>query len=90
MAAGLPVVTTNVGGLSEAISDDVNGRLVPPLDNAALTEAIVDVLSDPAYAARLGTAARSRSLELFTTDRCVEAHLKAYEIALQEPVHERS
>ncbi len=83
MATALPVVTTAVAGLPEAIESGVNGRLVPPLDAAALASAIVDVLTDPEYAARLGHAARVRALERFTTDRCVEDHLRAYEMALQ-------
>lgn len=83
MAAALPVVTTAVAGLPEAIESGVSGRLVPPLDPAALADAIVQVLMDPVYGARLGDEARVRALERFTSDRCVENHLQAYEIALR-------
>jgi glycosyltransferase involved in cell wall biosynthesis len=83
MATALPVVTTAVAGLPEAIESGVNGRLVPPLDPAALADAIVQVLTDPVYAARLGDAGRVRALERFTTDRCVEDHLRAYNIAFR-------
>jgi glycosyltransferase involved in cell wall biosynthesis/ubiquinone/menaquinone biosynthesis C-methylase UbiE/uncharacterized protein YbaR (Trm112 family) len=82
MATGLPVVTTAVAGLPEAIEDGVNGRLVPPLDPPALARAIVEILTDPVLAARLSKAARSRAVERFATGRCVDDHLTAYGMAL--------
>ncbi len=82
MASGLPVVTTAVAGLPEAIEDRVSGRLVPPLDPPALAQAIVQVLTDPVLAARLSDAARARAVERFATSRCVEDHLTAFDMAL--------
>jgi glycosyltransferase involved in cell wall biosynthesis/SAM-dependent methyltransferase/uncharacterized protein YbaR (Trm112 family) len=81
MAAGLPVVTTAVAGLPEAIEDGVNGRLVPPLHPPAMANAIVELLIDPALAERLSKAARGRAIERFSTSRCVADHLAAYEVA---------
>lgn len=52
-----PVVATAVGGFAEFLADGVNARLVPPGDAGALVEALGDVLSDPARAARLANAA---------------------------------
>ncbi len=57
LAIGLPVVATDVGGVSEAISNDVNGLLVPPRDPAALADAIAALVVDPARRARLSEAA---------------------------------
>lgn len=82
MATGLPVVTTAVAGLPEAIDDGVSGRLVPPHDPLALAGPIVEILTDPGVAARLSEAARKRAVERFATSRCVADHLAAYEIAL--------
>ena len=50
MASGLPVVTTAVAGLPEAIDNGVSGRLVPPHDPPALSRAIVEILTDPGMA----------------------------------------
>jgi glycosyltransferase involved in cell wall biosynthesis/SAM-dependent methyltransferase/uncharacterized protein YbaR (Trm112 family) len=81
MATGLPVVTTAVAGLPEAIEDNVNGRLVPPLDPSAMATAIVELLVDPGLAERLSEAARHRAVERFATSRCVADHLTAYGVA---------
>ena len=56
---GRGVVGSRVGGIPDLVEDGVNGRLVPPGDAAALADALVDVLSDDALAARLGDAARA-------------------------------
>jgi glycosyltransferase involved in cell wall biosynthesis/SAM-dependent methyltransferase/uncharacterized protein YbaR (Trm112 family) len=94
MASGLPVVTTAVAGLPEAIDDRINGRLVVPLNPPALADAIIEVLADPIAAASIGAAARDRAVERFTIDRCVEAHLTAYDLAFvrrsREPVRRRA
>lgn len=46
MASAIPVVATQVGGVSELVEDGVSGRIVPPGDAAALATAIRDVLAD--------------------------------------------
>jgi len=58
MACGTPVVAFAIGGIPEVIRDAENGRLVPPFDAATFARAILDLLLDPAQAARLGEAAR--------------------------------
>ena len=60
MAAGVPVVSTDVGGISEAVEDRVSGLLVPPGDHVALANALVQVLEDPVLSARLRAAATTR------------------------------
>ena len=47
MAAGLPVIASDVGGVAELVVDGVTGRLVPPGDPAALAAALDDLLADP-------------------------------------------
>lgn len=56
VASGLPVVAADAGALPELVRPDHNGLLVPPNDPHALSEAMLRILSDPAYAARLGRA----------------------------------
>jgi phosphatidylinositol alpha-mannosyltransferase len=61
MAAGLPVVASDIPGFTEVVRDGVDGSLVPPRDPAALAEAVARVLDDPALADRLAMAARERA-----------------------------
>ncbi|MBM3307187.1 MAG: glycosyltransferase family 4 protein [Candidatus Eisenbacteria bacterium] len=60
MAAGLPVVSTDVGGISEAVVDRVTGRVVPRRDPDALADATAEVLGRPDHGAALGRAGRAR------------------------------
>lgn len=57
MAAGLPVVATNVDGIPEDIENGVSGLLVPPGNAAALADAIETVLTNPVLAQNLGRTA---------------------------------
>ncbi|MBN1993496.1 MAG: glycosyltransferase family 4 protein [Anaerolineae bacterium] len=63
MATGLPIVATAIDGNAEAITDGVNGRLVPPGDVAALAQAVLDLLQNPQVAAAMGAAGRQRAAE---------------------------
>ena len=78
MAFGVPVVAASAGGIPEAVTDGLTGRLVPPRDPDALAAALVDVLADPARRAAWGRAGRQRFEERFTADRMVEATLATY------------
>jgi glycosyltransferase involved in cell wall biosynthesis len=68
LARGLPVVATNVGGVSEALGNATDGSrpglLVAPGDPQALAQALRQWLGDPQERARLRVAARSRRLTL--------------------------
>jgi len=68
MAASLPVVATDVGGNAEAVKDGVSGFIVPPDDIAALSEAIIELLSDPSKAKEMGIAGRDLAAERFTIE----------------------
>lgn len=61
MAAGLPVVATDIPGYREVVTDGVEGLLVPPRDPEALAAGLVRVLRDPGLARRLGEAGRERA-----------------------------
>ena len=60
IAAGAPLVTTNVGGLGEAVIDGQTGLSCPPRDVAALATAVRAALDDPVAAQRRATAAGER------------------------------
>jgi glycosyltransferase involved in cell wall biosynthesis len=72
MAAGRPVVATNVGPIPEVVADGETGLLVPPGRPEALAEAIVRVLTDRPLAERLGRAGRARAEREFGLDRMVD------------------
>jgi glycosyltransferase involved in cell wall biosynthesis len=57
-AAGLPLVTTRVGGIPEIIEDGVNGMMVDPGDVTALTDKVQQLIDDPTLRATLGKNAR--------------------------------
>jgi glycosyltransferase involved in cell wall biosynthesis len=69
MACGAPVVTTNISGIPELVSDGVDGLLVPPADPAALAAAVMRLHRDGALAARLGAAGRATVRDRFDGDR---------------------
>ena len=60
MAAGLPVITTDVGALREEVEPNVNGLLVPPKDAGAIVAAVQRLSEEPAL--RRSMASRSREL----------------------------
>ena len=61
MAAGLPVVASDIAGYREVIRGGVDGLLVPPKDPEALAAATARVLDDEALAERLSAAGRARA-----------------------------
>jgi len=68
MLAGLPIVTTPVGAILEAVSDGETALVVPPKDAAGLAGAIDRLMQDPKLAAHLGRAARERALERYSRE----------------------
>jgi glycosyltransferase involved in cell wall biosynthesis len=71
-------VSTDVGGVGEAITSGENGLLVAPGDSDALGDALVTLVGDPAAAARLGAAARRRVRSEFTLARMMRGILEVY------------
>lgn len=74
MAAARPVVASSISGLPLAIEDRVSGRLVPERDAGALSGAILDLLTDPETASRLGREARRRIEEDLNWDAIAGIH----------------
>ena len=83
-ACALPLVTTDVPGCREVVTDGVDGLLVPVRDAGALATAIARLHDDPALAARLGAAARQRALDEFD-ERIVIARTQAVYQELLDP-----
>jgi glycosyltransferase involved in cell wall biosynthesis len=68
MALGKPVVASAAGGNPELVEHGVSGLLVPPRDPVATAAAIETLVADPGLSARLGSAARDRVVEGFSTE----------------------
>lgn len=68
MAAGLPVVATDVGAVAEVL-DPAVGRVVAPGDPAALAQALVELLADDGLRGVLGAAAHRRAYGDYRTER---------------------
>ena len=71
MATGLPVISTNIGGIPEMVVQNETGFLVQPADPIALAKAIEDVIDDRLLAQRLGEAGHQRAQELFSIEKNV-------------------
>jgi glycosyltransferase involved in cell wall biosynthesis len=79
MAAGRPVLATDVGGCGAMVVDGVGGRITPPRDVEALARAGIDMLSDPAALVHMGEAARAAAEARFRLDVVVGQTLGVYE-----------
>jgi type III pantothenate kinase len=60
LATGVPVIASNIGGVSLAVENEVNGLLVAQRDSAALAEAICLLLSDSEKRKKFAAAGRAR------------------------------
>ena len=78
MAAGLPVVATDVGGNAEALDGGRAGVLVPPHDPNAMAEAIRCFAQSPGMRAELGRIARNRALHAYSIGHCVDQYEAIY------------
>lgn len=72
LAAARPMVATAVDGTAEVIVNEKTGLTVPPGDTKALANAIVRLLTNPAFAAQMASAGRKWVLEEFSTDKQVQ------------------
>jgi glycosyltransferase involved in cell wall biosynthesis len=78
MAAGLPVVASDVGGVGELVQDGSTGLLAPAGDAGALAAAVQRLLDDPELRRRMGEAGRRRVAEQFDIGTQRSAHLDLY------------
>jgi glycosyltransferase involved in cell wall biosynthesis len=77
LGAGVPVVAYDVGGIAEPVRRFGAGRVVPPGDTDALTEAVRELLDDPQALERARDGAQRARSEL-TWDASAQAHLDLY------------
>jgi glycosyltransferase involved in cell wall biosynthesis len=73
MAVGTPVVATAIAGIPELIDHEQNGLLIPERDPNALADALQRLHGDPATAARLGAAGRSKVEKIWNREHNLDA-----------------
>lgn len=83
MMMGLPVVATDVGAVRELVDDGHTGFVVPPRDPRRLADAVLSVLREPQLREEFGSRARERAAARFSTEKCAQVHMEAYELALR-------
>jgi len=82
MRAGLPVIASDVGGVSEAVLDQKTGFTIPRSDEQTLTKRLELLISHTKTREALGQAGRKRFLEFFTIDRMVSKTIQVYDEAI--------
>ena len=82
MAAGVPVVASDIPGYREVVRDGVDGIVVPPGDPAAFAEAAREVLSNSELAERLRETGRAKA-ESYRWDLVIEQIEAAYQDAIR-------
>jgi glycosyltransferase involved in cell wall biosynthesis len=82
MAAGLPIVSTAVGGIPTVVDEGKTGLLVT-VDERALHQALAALAADPERTRAMGARAREVALERYDYSRMVDAYLALYQDALR-------
>ena len=78
MAAGLPVVATDVGGVCEIVEHGISGFLVHLGDDKALSNRITELVRDPAKSNNMGSAGRKRVKERFSMKKMISDYEGLY------------
>jgi rhamnosyl/mannosyltransferase len=86
MAAGLPVVSTNLPtGVPWVNANGTSGLVVPPADAVALGDALRRLVEDPALRAQLGNGARRRAETMFSRERMVATFRNVIDTVVRSP-----
>jgi glycosyltransferase involved in cell wall biosynthesis len=87
-ASGIPVVTTIATGSRDSVVPEVTGLLIPPGYPAAISEAVLKLLGDPARRRRMGVAARAWVVEHYASDHVLGLITDYYKGLLSRPFGE--
>ena len=84
MAAQVPVVASNVGGVNELVSQHENGLLCPPGDSRSLADAVRWLILHPNEAKRMAALAHDRIQKEFSLEGMLKEYEDLYESLLKE------
>jgi glycosyltransferase involved in cell wall biosynthesis len=76
MGAGIPIISTQIGGVADIISNGENGILVPPGDPQSLAEAILRLTDDAVLTKKLAKNGCRRVHTFFSLERMGQEYLK--------------
>jgi len=79
MAMALPIVSTTVGGMAEALTDGVEGFLVPPYQPEIMAEKTALLIDNPELRIQMGKAGRQRVEKDFTLEDQIKKFLSIYQ-----------
>jgi glycosyltransferase involved in cell wall biosynthesis len=85
MAAGVPVLAANVGGVPDLVEDGKNGLFCDPLDAASMSNGVSRLLDQPKLAAELAATAKTRAAERFHPLVIARRHVEIYQEVLSKP-----
>jgi glycosyltransferase involved in cell wall biosynthesis len=83
LAAGCPIVSTAVGGVPSAVTDEVTGILVPPRDPAALAAGLERLAKDEALRRRLAAEGKRLFAERFSAEAMARRYESLYVAACE-------
>ena len=78
-----PVISTNVGSISEVVEDGVTGFIVPPRDSHALADATIKILKDDDLRKRMGENAYRKMKEELSWDKIAEKTIETYNAVIK-------
>lgn len=84
MRHGLPSISFDVGGISEVVSRNETGFLVPFNDTGKLGEAIAILAGNSTLRSTMGKKAKQRAIEAFSAETVVEKYLETYRAVIEE------
>lgn len=90
MACGLPVVTTDCGGIREAVRDGIEGFVVPLQDPEAMSNAVYRLYQNPELRINMGSASRERVLMEFSLDYQIKRFQILFGAAIARNVKQQS
>ena len=83
-SSGLPIVTTDVPGCRDVVTDGLNGLLIPPRNPQALADALEKLLASKNLRDKMGGAGRQYAIEKFSSRKIIEQTLAIYQKALSQ------
>jgi glycosyltransferase involved in cell wall biosynthesis len=81
MACGVPVISTNVGGVGNVLTEN-EGWLIEPGANEELNDLLIETYRNPSLISKKGKAGRELVIRNFSMDRMVESYMGLYKCGL--------
>lgn len=86
-AVGLPVIVTDVGGITQICTDRENALVIPPEDPFQLCQAMQFLMEHPDIREKLGLEGNRIARSLYSWDRIGDEYLSAYQKVIQNITH---